>query len=39
MERDDMFAGWLDSPNFKEDLELLFFLYQPSINELGKLVD
>ena len=37
--RDDMFAGWLDSPNFQEDLENLYFLYEPSKDELDKLVD
>jgi hypothetical protein len=37
--RDAMFAGWLDSPSFHEDLEILYFLYQPSKDELDKLVD
>ena len=33
-----MLATWMESPNFNDDLELLYFLYQPSKDALEKLL-
>jgi hypothetical protein len=29
VERDDMFAAWITSPTFFDDLELLYFVHHP----------